>query len=361
MSIACLIVMSGVGQTVLSQTFTVSNLSGEDLDSPTSLAFGPDQRLYVLQLNGTIIIYTVTRNAPNDYSVTVTDSTNLVRNIQNHHDDGTVNDTLERLATGMVVAGNPGNPVIYVTSSDYRQGGILGGSGDINLDTNSGVITRLTWNGSSWDRVDLVRGLPRSEENHATNGLFLDTDSNILYIASGGLTNAGSPSFAFAYLCEYALSSCILSVDLATIESMPVLTDTSSGASYIYDLPTLDDPTRANANGIDDPIAMGYDGVDLHDPFGGNDGLNQAKLVLGGPVQIHASGFRNAYDIAMTPNGMYVWDNGANQGWGGHPADEGYGTATNAYVVGEPGSNGPGPNDPQVNNLDGLHLITAAG
>ena len=56
----------------------------------------------------------------------------------------------------------------------------------------------------------------------------------------------------------------------------------------------------------------------------GNDGLNQAKLVVDGPVQIYASGFRNAYDFLITrlpgkEGRMYTVDNGANGGWGGHP------------------------------------------
>jgi hypothetical protein len=52
-----------------------------------------------------------------------------------------------------------------------------------------------------------------------------------------------------------------------------------------------------------------------------------------------------------------------NQGWGGHPAGEAAypgplaGSCTNAYVPGEPGSTRPGPNDPTVNNQNGLHWV----
>ena len=67
--------------------------------------------------------------------------------------------------TGMVVAGTAQNPVIYVASGDPRIGGGSNGN-DKNLDTNSGIIARLTWNGSSWQKLDLVRGLPRSEGSH---------------------------------------------------------------------------------------------------------------------------------------------------------------------------------------------------
>lgn len=171
--------------------------------------------------------------------------------------------------------------MVYVTSSDPRIGA-GGGGADLNLDTNSGMLSRLTWVGTSrddpagyWDKVDLVRGLPRSEENHAPNGMAYDPITNTLYIAVGGHTNAGAPSNNFAFTTEYALSAAILSVDLNALEAMPV--QSSGNDKYVYDLPTLDDPTRPNANGIDDPNAPGYDGIDINDPFGGNDGLNQAK------------------------------------------------------------------------------------
>jgi hypothetical protein len=143
----------------------------------TSLMYGPDGRLYVADYTGAIKILTVQRNGPTDYVVTAVETLNGVKNIPNHDDDGSpcsgvIADCTSRETTGLTVGGTASNPVIYVTSSDYRIGsGPGGGNGDVDLDTNSGIITRFTWNGSSWDVVDLVRGLPRTEENHATNGL----------------------------------------------------------------------------------------------------------------------------------------------------------------------------------------------
>ena len=268
--------------------FTSSGLQGESLNNPTSLQFGPDGRLYVSQQDGTISAYTVTRQGSNNYVVTNVETILLVKNMLNHNDDGTVNASLgKRQVTGLLLSGTAQQPIMYVSSSDPREGGP---SGDTNLDTNSGIISRLTWNGSGWDKVDMVRGLPRSEESHSVNGMQLDKTSNTLYLAVGGNTNAGSPSQNFASLTEYAYSCAILSIDLDAIDALPTQTDFGGLTFYKYDLPTLDDPERNNSSG----------NQDINDPWGGNDGLNQAKLVVDGPVQIYASGFRNPYDFLIT-------------------------------------------------------------
>jgi chitodextrinase len=319
----------------------------------TSLQFGPDNRLYYVQSNGIVGHCVVTRVAKDNYQATDLQTIDLVKNIPNYDDDGNFNSSLTtRQATGILVTGTAVNPVIYVTSSDPREGAGSGAT-DLNLDTNSGTISRLTKNGSGvWEKVDIVRGLPRSEENHATNGLTLSADGNTLYVAQGGSTNAGAPSNNFAFACEQALAAAVLSVDLAAINALPVLTD-SHGQNYLYNLPTVDDPNPSRADVLPGDLSH----ADANDPFGGNDGLNQGRIVEGGPVQVYASGFRNPYDvmIARTPHKvgkMYTIDNAANSGWGGYPKNEGTANVTNEWVSGEPGT---------VNNKDGLHLIGQQG
>ncbi|MEL6844874.1 MAG: hypothetical protein AAFP02_16825, partial [Bacteroidota bacterium] len=231
------------------QSFGTSNLDFNGfngVNSGTSLMFGPDGRLYVLSLSGEIDVYTIQRIAQDNYEVTASETINTIKNIPNHNDDGSSTTTSNREATGITVAGTALEPIIYVTSSDPRVGGP---SGDKALDTNSGIISRISWSSTTntWTTVDLVRGLPRSEENHATNGLEFVTVNGVdfLIVCSGGHANAGAPSDNFAWTTEYALSAAMLSVNLTMLESMPILTDDMGTAAvgddrfFIYDLPTL--------------------------------------------------------------------------------------------------------------------------
>src|SRR5829696_6808411 len=128
-------------QTTTPVSFGKSLLQNATSVNPTSLQFGPDGRLYVAQQNGTIKAYTVQRNGANAYSVTNTETIDLIKSMPNRNDDGSLNPSVTgRQVTGILVAGTQTAPIIYVGSSDPRIG--AGGSGeDLNLDTNSGIIS----------------------------------------------------------------------------------------------------------------------------------------------------------------------------------------------------------------------------
>ena len=278
---------------------------------PTQLEFGPDERLYVAELDGLIYAFTIVRNdETGNYSIVATEVIDLIQTIPNHDDDGTPYPFIGRSVTGMITAGTADNPVLFVTSSDPR-------FDDPQADTNSGILSRLTWTGSEWTKLDLVRSLPRSAHDHFTNGMALDADNGILYLSQGGHTNMGAPSFSFGYLPEYALSAAILSIDLNAI------------GEQTYDIPTL-----------------------KGEVFGGQAGNNQAMIVPGGPVQVHSPGYRNAYDVLLTTAGrLYTFDNDSNAGWGGLPIGEGPGgTCTNQSNESDSATYG-----------DNFHLITGPG
>ncbi len=329
-------VTAAVAAPALAIGFSQSKLRGAAATNPTSLQFGPDDRLYVAQQNGLINAYTIVRNGPGQYTTTVTETIKLIQQIPNHHDDGSpAPQVTTRQVTGLLVTGTAATPVIYVSSSDPRGTEANANPPALSVDTNSGIVSRLTRNGDSWTQVDLVRGLPRSVENHSANGLTLDAASNTLYLMVGGNTNMGAPSTNFSKLAEYAYSSALLAIDLTAI------------GNSTYDLPTLDDDDRAGVN-------------DANDPFGGNLGKNQAILEADGPVQIYATGWRNAYDIVRNQTGrLYAVDNGSNAGWGDVPLnctnqlqDGGFGHLDSLHFISGPGYYAGHPNPTRANRAN---------
>ncbi|WP_168216021.1 malectin domain-containing carbohydrate-binding protein [Halorussus marinus] len=348
--------LAGEGASSANPAFSKSTLQGFSAGSPTAVDFGPDGRAYVSTQGGTVYALNVTRTGENSYAVENEVEIGAIEAIPNHDDAGdyTPGET-DRQITGLTAAGTADQPVVYVSSSDPS---IDVGQDDDDTDTNSGAISRLTLTPGSdgvlqtgeIDHDVLVMGLPRSEENHATNGLDLSADGETLYVAQGGHTNKGAPGDNFGHTPEYALSAAILEIDLAQIEAEYQAKNLQSydpqGASqsypdleFYYAVPTIqnDDAT---------------DGDDL--PFGGNDGINQAKLVEGSPVQIYSPGYRNPYDLVVTQTGqVYAADHGPNGGWGGQPADaDGAVTADAASVTNHPNEAGSFSTSDQLAKVD---------
>ena len=318
----------------------LTGVAGVPIDSPTSIQFGPDGRLYVASVSGQIAAYDVAIDeVTGEFSLTGGEflefgGAGVITGILNHDDDGAENAGLEaRQVTGLVVseAEADGSFSVYITSSDPRIGN--SGTGDQNLDTNSSTITRvdLAADGEITQVVDIVRGLPRSEENHAANGLQLSPDGNSLFVALGGNTNDGALSNFFNFLAESSLSGSIIEIDLnqiAELEANSSFTDAGQDGTtrtVVYDLPTLDDVLTPNApEGLSDAeaLAAGFRensaGLDIAGPFGGNDGLNQAILPADAPISIFADGFRNIFDFAFNANGQLIAsDNVADGNFGG--------------------------------------------
>ncbi|WP_205627864.1 hypothetical protein, partial [Ruegeria marisrubri] len=340
-------------------TFGISELSGNITNNPTAIDFSKTGNavLFVAQQDGKIYRYEVERqpdgpdaDTTDEFVVTGTTLIDAIpTDIQNFNDDGTLNTNEKRQVTGMAVTTDAdGNDVLYVSSSDWR----IAVGEDSGLDTNSGQVHRITLDpdtGEVLSNVAILRGLPRSEENHANNGIDLaidpDTGDVIMYVAVGGITNKGAPGNNFAGTIDFAWSGAIIKINLTELESYDIRTD-ANGNQFILDLPTLDDPTRSNIDltslsiqnlaldpnfTLDDNGEVG--GVLQPDWAGGNNGLNQAKItdyvlvsdggqlkLVSNPVELYAPGYRNPYDvIAMESGHVFTWDNGPNGGWGGQP------------------------------------------
>ncbi len=155
------------------------------LKDPTSLALGPDGRLYVGQLDGRIVALTLEGE-------TVTD-------IELIADADVLGDILG-------LAFNPADPpepvVLYVSHTQlYRKE---------NGPPYAGKISMLR--GPDFEPTDIITGLPVSTAEHGTNNIVFDSDGT-LYIAQGGTTNAGVPSPRFPRP-ETPLSGAILVADL---------------------------------------------------------------------------------------------------------------------------------------------------
>lgn len=330
--------LAGEGASDVSVGFSKSTLQGFSAGNPTAIDIGPDGRAYVSTQGGSVYALNVERTGEDSYEVINEVQIDAIKDIPNHDDFGNVESDGNRQITGLTVGGTADQPVVYVASSDPE---ISVGQDDDSTDTNSGAISRLTIDpgsdgtleASEVDHDVLVLGLPRSEENHATNGLDLTPDGDTLYVAQGGHTNKGAPGDNFGHTPEYALSAAVLEIDLAQIENNH---QAKNLGNYDSDYPALDFyygiPTIQNDDSTD--------GDDL--PFGGNDGINQAKLIEGGPVQIYSPGYRNPYDLVLAESGqLYVSDHGPNGGWGGQPADaDGNTVADAASVTNHPNEDG---------------------
>jgi glucose/arabinose dehydrogenase len=132
---------------------------------PTTLAFGPDGRLYVGLLEGGIVALTLDGQ-------TVTEVEEIA--------------TPREFANVLGIAFNPNDPPAPVTLYVSHTVLFAGEDGP----PFAGWVARLT--GPDWQREEVVTGLPVSTAEHGTNGIAFDPQGRLL-IAQGGTTNAGVP------------------------------------------------------------------------------------------------------------------------------------------------------------------------
>ena len=322
---------------------TLTRADGQEISNITHMEFGPDGLLYASSLVGTIYAFDITKTLEGEYVATLVYELDQLLDISNHNDNGSfASGVAGRFVMGFDVVGTASNPVIFVTSSDPRIGAVTS-------DTNSGILSMLQQDANGdWQKIDLIRGLPRSQHDHLVNDVeyFVDESNKpSLLISVGGNTNAGAPSSPLNWTPEYVLSGSVLKVDLNAITSMAIKTDVY-GNEYYYNMPTLDDPTRSGVNeGADPSIAV----------FGGNGGLNQAIYDPTGPVTFYSTGLRNAVEILQTEGGTFLtFDNGGNPSWGGTVVLE----TVNGELI---ATNQPEQGDQPTSNIDQLHVLSPGG
>jgi large repetitive protein len=231
------------------------------ISNPTAMAVGPDGRLYVATLFGTI--HAVTINPQ-----TRTSTSQIISTIPNSEGGN-------RLTLGIAVDpdSTPDNVILWVSHSN---GSVSNGA------LNSGKISRLSGPNFS-QKTDVVTGLPRAIANHATNNIDFGPDGR-LYLWQGGNTGAGSANnepTEFKDRPEQVLSAALLAVDIPKWKA---------------------NPSSFNGN-VASPIG------EFIDQF-----YARKAQELGRPyteVQVYASGLRNTYDGVFHSNGnIYAPDNG---------------------------------------------------
>lgn len=262
--------------------------------NPTTLTYGPDGRLYVGTYSGRIYSYALdTAGSPTDVRVYEQIYNRPNRTCPSSSSDPIVPpigqvcpvDTAvvgrQVLGIGFSPDSTASNLQLYVTHSDPRftKNQSITSAVAKRIDTNSGVISRLTLNaaGAVTADVDLVTGLPRSREFHSINGMAFD-GAGWMYVSVGGNTNAGSPSSFFSFLPEFFFSASVVRLRPANI-STPI---------DVRNVTSLSDLT----------------------PYAGT-------------FELFSTGLRNAYDIVWHSSGkLYANNNGSNSGLGTAPGPD---------------------------------------
>ena len=231
------------------------------VNNPTAMAVGPDGRLYVATLLGTIHAFTI-----NYQNRTFTDQIiNTIRTSEGGN----------RLTLGITIDpdSTPDNVILWVSHSS--------GSLD-NGGLNSGKISRLSGPDFT-QKIDVITGLPRAIANHGTNEIKFGPDGK-LYIFQGGNTGAGSANNVpseFGDRPEQVLSAAVLVADIPKWKANP-----------------------ANFSGdVASPLG------EFVDQFYARKAQELGRLYT--DVLIYASGLRNSYSGVFHSNGyLYAPDNG---------------------------------------------------
>ncbi|MFH0878989.1 MAG: malectin domain-containing carbohydrate-binding protein [Lentisphaerota bacterium] len=243
--------------------FSVTNVAG--ITTPTQGAWGPDGRLYVANLLGTINAYSF----DDHYNVTNTQAITVLESLPNNN----------ILGIGFNPAEAAGPVRIYISHSQLYANG---GSCFTGYSPYSGAISVIS--GPAFNTVEtVVRHLPVSNHDHGVNGLQFDNEGNLL-IAIGDNSNAGITNCNMGGLPESPLSAAILKAEI----TKPGFNGTVEYLDRVSGLPST------------------------NQVYGG-----QAMVAPGVDVSVLAPGLRNPFDLILTTRGLlYAADNGPNNGFG---------------------------------------------
>jgi glucose/arabinose dehydrogenase len=278
---------------------------------PTSIAISPvkvggKKQLYVATQYGKIFVFSLDAQ----HNATLVNTIDSIYTTPNQSFNGTTpKPKLGRQTTGIVFAPAnkqpaDGNVILYVSNSDPD---IFDEAepGQSKVNPSSGRISRLIVSpaGQVLQRIDIITGLPRSGENHSTNGMAFGPDG-WLYIGQAGNTNGGGQSKPFAWFPEVPLGSSVLRANVDKILAMPGSSiDVSVGSRFNFIHP-------CGGGTVPNGCTAEY-------TLTGSPQNNGTKP---GVFEIYATGFRNPYDMLWHTNGkLYLNENEGNPGIGPKP------------------------------------------
>ncbi|MGI8607341.1 MAG: choice-of-anchor D domain-containing protein [Gaiellaceae bacterium] len=175
----------------------------------TSLAIGPDHKLYAATMDGEVVRFPLNADG-------TTGTAEVLSGL-------TTAEGGPRTIIGL--AFDPGataaNPVLWVSH---------GVATFNNAPDWTGKVTRLS--GANLATVqDFVVGLPRSIRDHMTNSLAFGPDG-ALYVLQGSNSAMGAPDSAWGNRPERVLSAAVLRIDSGAISSPPLDVKTEGGGTY---------------------------------------------------------------------------------------------------------------------------------
>lgn len=234
------------------------------LDSATQAAWGPDGRLYIATVSGTVTALEM----DDEYNVLNRQLIPAVIDEPNKHILGIGFSPWEPASSFRIYIGHA---KLYI--NDGRTG--------IRPAPYIGQVSTLQ--GPLFAPVPLITSLPSSNHDHGINGITFDNRGQ-LYVAIGGNTNAGVPNPNVGGFDESPLSETIL---------VAAIRDPGFDGAFSY---------KDSRTGLPSPDQ--------------NDGAF-ANLIGGSGIRVFASGLRNAFDVVWGTNGfLYATENGPNVGFG---------------------------------------------
>jgi glucose/arabinose dehydrogenase len=184
-------------------------LPAADGEMFTSLAFGPDRKLYGSTMDGRVMRFAV---APDG---SLSDAQTVPTIAAHNHGP--------RLVTGICFdpAATAQNPVLWVSHGQL----VLKEATDW-----TGKISRLSGPNLS-DYQDYVVGLPRAVRDHLNNQPVFGPDG-ALYFCQASNTAMGAPDERWGMRPEHALTAAVLRLDVAKVTRPPLDAKTDEGGTY---------------------------------------------------------------------------------------------------------------------------------